>query len=328
MAGADSVGPARTAGVKRRRRPWLRRPIRLPVAAACSLLAICTVLAIWWFLTWGEAESRIYGPTKLPNPSETFQKIPSLLDKNEGNLTQNTLVTLKRVTVGFSLAFVVGVPLGILASCFSPVRAFLAPLVIFGRNVPIAALIPLTFFFFGIGERQKVMFIFIACVAFIIADVTVAISDVSSRYLDTAYTLGANTWQAIIKVLVPLAMPSILDSARLLFGLAFGYIMLAELVKLGDEAGGLGNLILVSQKRGQLEFIYLIVLLIPILALLIDRLLYWIQRELFPHRYGGNGGLNEVLRMALHAWDDVKSLIWKPKPPFDQLTLPDQDEPQ
>ena len=123
---------------------------------------------------------------------------------------------------GLIVGLFVGVPLGVLAGCFSPVRALLAPVVIYGRNIPVAALIPLTFFFFGIGELQKVMFIFIACVAFVIADVTVAISDISSRYLDTAYTLGANAWQTIIKVLVPLAMPTVLDSARLLFGLAFG----------------------------------------------------------------------------------------------------------
>ena len=139
------------------------------------------------------------------------------------------------------MALIVGVPLGILAGCFATIRAFLAPLVVFGRNIPIAALIPLTFFFFGIGEWQKVMFIFVACVAFIIADVTVAISDISSRYLDTAYTLGANARQTIIKVLVPLAMPKVFDSARLLFGLAFGYIMLAELVRFGDEVGGWGT---------------------------------------------------------------------------------------
>ena len=159
----------------------------------------------------------------------------------------------------------------------------------FGRNIPLAALIPLTFFFFGIGEWQKVMFIFIACVAFIIADVTLAISDVSSRYLDTAYTLGANTWQTMIKVLVPLAMPTVFDSARVLFGLAFGYIMLAEMVKLGSEEGGLGHLIRMSQREGPREHIYLIVLIIPVVALVIDRILFWIQRELFPHRYGGTG---------------------------------------
>ena len=49
---------------------------------------------------------------------------------------------------------------------------------------------------------------------------------------------------------MPLALPDVFNSLRLLFGLAFGYIMLAELVKLGGEAGGLGDIITSRQRRG------------------------------------------------------------------------------
>src|SRR5204863_7308079 len=117
------------------------------------------------------------------------------------------------------------------------------------------------------GEQRKVMFIFIACVAFIIADTAQAILDVADRYVDTAYTLGASRWQTIIKVLVPLAMPTIFGSFRVLFGLAFGYIMLAESMKNPDDVGGLGFQINMFQKRGPREFIYLIILVIPPVAL-------------------------------------------------------------
>jgi ABC-type nitrate/sulfonate/bicarbonate transport system permease component len=301
------------------RGPRLRRPISVAASAFFAALSVVLFFLLWWLLTVGENEQRIMSPTLLPSPCETFATFRSLWF--DSALTRNIFVTLRRVTCGFALALAVGVPLGILAACFSWIRVFLAPVVIFGRNIPLAALIPLTFFFFGIGEWQKVMFIFVACVAFIIADVTVAISNIGSRYLDTAYTLGANSWQAIMKVLVPLAMPTVFDSARLLFGLAFGYIMLAELIRFGDEAGGLGNLILMAQRRGPREHIYLIILIIPIVALIIDRLLYLIQVELFPYRYGGYGLLNRVLRAMLRWWDDLKSLVWKPKPPFDQLTV-------
>jgi ABC-type nitrate/sulfonate/bicarbonate transport system permease component len=156
------------------------------------------------------------------------------------------------------------------------------------------------------------MFIFIACFAFVLSDTARAINDVGMHYIDTAYTLGATRWQVILKVLVPLAMPSVFNSLRLLFGLAFGYIMLAETVKLGAEAGGLGDIIITSQKRGLREHIVLVLLLIPILALGIDRLLFWIQRELFPHRYGGAGILNQCLRAVLHGWEDLKRLFLKP----------------
>jgi ABC-type nitrate/sulfonate/bicarbonate transport system permease component len=130
--------------------------------------------------------------------------------------------------------------------------------------------------------------------------------------VDTAYTLGASRWQTITRVLVPLAMPSVFNSLRLLFGLAFGYIMLAETIKLGDEAGGLGDIIITSQKRGYREHIILVLLLIPVVALAIDRVLYWIQRELFPFRYGGRGILNSAVRAIMHGWEWFKRLFIKP----------------
>ena len=53
-------------------------------------------------------------------------------------------------------------------------------------------------------------------------------------------------------------------------------------------------------------------LIIPMVALAIDRLIFWVHKELFPHRYGGAGVLNHLLRMALNAWEDVKTLLWRP----------------
>jgi ABC-type nitrate/sulfonate/bicarbonate transport system permease component len=189
------------------------------------------------------------------------------------------------------------------------VQAFFLPLTLFGRNIPVAALIPLTFSLFGIGELQKVVFIFIACVAFIVWDTTRAVQEVGSQYIDTAYTLGAGTWQTMGKVLLPLALPSVFNSLRLIFGLAFGYIMLAEVVKFGGEAGGLGDIINTSQRRGPREHVILVLLIIPIVALFIDRLLFTVQAELFPHRYGGMGILHRLVRAVLHAWEDVRLAI-------------------
>jgi NitT/TauT family transport system permease protein len=274
-----------------------------------SLVSIAICGGLWWFLTGGEPTERIISSSKLPSPRETFAEFRSLwFDRG---LTRNTFVSLRRLALGFGLAAAVGIPLGVLCGCFTALNAFFLPITLFGRNIPVAALIPLTYSLFGIGEEQKVMFIFIACVAFIISDTANAVQNVGGQYIDTAYTLGASRWQVIMKVLVPLALSNVMNSLRLLFGLAFGYIMLAELIKLPGTAGGLGDIIITSQRRGPREHIYLVLLIIPIVALAIDRVLFWIQRELFPHQYGGTGMLNQLVRTTLHAYEDVKNLLFR-----------------
>jgi len=281
----------------------LRGSIPIWLHVVLGLLCVALVLLAWFLVTAGEPEARMVSPTVLPSPAETFGSFGELWFDRA--LTRNLYVTLRRVVVGFALACLVGIPLGVFAGCFAFAQGLLFPLTIFGRNIPLAALIPLTFAAFGIGEGQKVMFIFIACVMFIVSDTATAIRDVDQRYVDTAWTLGAKKRQIITKVLVPLAMPAVFNSLRLLFGLAFGYIMLAELVKLGGEVGGLGDIIRQSQRRGIIEHIWLVLLIIPFIALGLDRLLLAIQRSLYPSEYGGYGLLHRGLRFVGDLWEDL-----------------------
>src|SRR6188508_3759371 len=238
------------------------------------------VVALWWLATIGQgAEDRLISPVILPSPAEVIRSFPSLV--RDRALVASIAATLQRVLIGFGLAVLVGVPLGIVAGAWRLVEAAGAPLALFGRNLPVAALIPLTILWFGIDETQKVMFIFIACVPFVYSDAVAAIVGVPDRYVETAQTLGAKSYQVVLKVLVTLALPDIYNSLRHLFGLAFGYIMLAELI---NAEHGLGFLLMASQRRGLSEHIILILIIIGLLAYGIDRVLFFFQRGLFPHR--------------------------------------------
>ncbi len=244
-----------------------------------GVLCVGLIGLAWWAATRGAAEERMISPAVLGSPAEVFGSFHSLWFDRA--LTRNMMLSLARVLKGFGLALLIGLPLGVLSGVFPRIRAFLAPITIAGRNIPVAALVPLTLVWFGLGETQKVMFIFIACVAFILFDVTETIMAVDQKYVDTAYTLGANRWQIIFKVLVPLAMPKIFNSARLLLGLGFGYIILTEIV--GAE-GGLGNLIAQSQRRGPREHVYLTLIVITLVAYALDRIVALVGTYLFPYK--------------------------------------------
>ena len=155
---------------------------------------LCFVL--WYLVTAGSAEDRILSPLTLPSPGEVAGQIRSLWF--DAALTRSIGWSMGRILLGFGLAAFVGIPLGILAGCFRSLEAVLRPITVFLRNIPIAALIPLTLVWFGLGESQKVFFIFIACVGFVIFDTTAAILEVDERFVQTAQTLGASasTWSS------------------------------------------------------------------------------------------------------------------------------------
>ena len=250
------------------------------VKRAVGIAGVGIGVLVWFLLTLGSTpETRVVSPVVLPSPMEVLRSIPTLF--TERGLVASTAATLRRVLSGFGLAILVGVPLGILAGAYRILDALTGPISVFLRNIPVAVLIPLTILWFGIDETQKTMFIFIATAPFVFFDAVRAVAGVHDRYVETAQTLGASPRQVVTKVLIPLAMPDIYDSLRNLFGLAFGYIMLAELV---NAERGLGNLLMTSQRRGLTEHIFAILIVIGLLAYGIDRLLYWFQLGLFPHR--------------------------------------------
>lgn len=271
-AGAEIPKPPRWLTTLRAEPPAVLGKV---LGLACILL----VLLIWYLFTAGDNPAdRPISPSKLPSPGDVFDSYSKL---EERGLVDGIIATMVRVLKGFGWAAVVGVALGVLAASFRAAAAFLNPLVLFGRSLPLAALIPITILWFGIDEKQKEMFIFIASVPFIFSDTVKAISLVPERYVETAQTLGASRWQIIYKVLFPLALPDIITGLRFLFGLALGYIMLAEAI---NSRAGLGFMINTGERLGLIEQNYLLLIIIGILAYLVDWFLRYMQRFFFFYR--------------------------------------------
>jgi ABC-type nitrate/sulfonate/bicarbonate transport system permease component len=262
-------------------RPWwqtLRADGPAPVRFVLGASFIAALILFWWIVTRGSPTEAMISPSKLPGPGEVFGSFGSLMDRG---LIDAIIATLSRVFLGVTLAALIGIGLGVIASSYRAVAAALMPLVIFLRSVPMGALLPLTLLWFSIGEQQKRMFIFLAVVPFVFSDTMQAMSAVPERYVETAQTLGASRWQIVTKVLMRLALPDIVTSLRFQIGLALGYVTLAEAI---NADAGIGVLINTSQRLGQQEHTYLVLFIIALLAFGIDLCIRTFQRQLFYYR--------------------------------------------
>ena len=91
------------------------------------------MILLWWLATRGPTpETRLVSPVLLPSPAEVLASLPSLIERD---LLASVVATLRRVFLGFGLAVVLGVPLGILAGSWRLLDAAAAPLAVFGRNI-------------------------------------------------------------------------------------------------------------------------------------------------------------------------------------------------
>lgn len=238
------------------------------------------VLGLFWMaLTWGVAEERVISPTILPSPMEVVRSFPSLWF--ERALTRNIAISLTRVVAGFLVAVAIAFPLGLLMGSFTKINALFNPLAVFSSYLPIPALAPLTLSLWGTGEAQKVGFLALAFGIYLLPLVLSAVDEVDDVYLKTAYTLGASKWQVVTKVLLAVSWYDIFQAMRLGFGVGWSYILLAEMIDIGR---GLGGIIIISQRRAQPEYIYLVLIVIVALAFLTDKLWGWVGKMLFPYR--------------------------------------------
>ncbi len=225
-------------------------------------------------------ETRIISPSMLPSPTEVSRSLPSLwVDRS---LPKNILFSFLRVGTGFVVAFIIVFPMALLMGTFSKCKSLVAPLMLFGGYLPIPALVPLFMILFGTNELQKVMFLAFGFAIYLLPLFVKAMDEVDNVYLQTGYTLGANKFQVLNNILLPICLPNIYDAMRLGFGIGWGYIILAEMVDMGSF--GVGTLILTSQRRGPREDIYLVLIAIVLMAFITDKIWDKVGQHLFPYR--------------------------------------------
>jgi len=250
-----------------------REPIPTSLYFTLSLGSFALLLAVWSILTYGGFVDALF----LPSPGRVFRAGVDLFV--DFGFTADILNSVYRVLLGFILAAVVGVPLGLIMGTFQVAEALTEPMVGFIRYMPASAFIPLFILWLGIGDVEKIAIIFVGSFFQLVLMVAVVAKNVRTDMLETAYTLGAKRFQVIRRVLLPASLPGILDTLRIIVGWAWTYIIVAELVA---SASGIGYMIISAQRMLRTGSIIFGILTIGTLGLITDYFFKWLYQKLFP----------------------------------------------
>ena len=184
-----------------------------------------------------------------------------------------------RITMGFVIDVVNGVPLGILAGSFKRVDAVVTPICELIRYMPVPAFVPLVMVWCGIGEGAKISIVFLGCFFQMVLMVADNASAVSDDLLSASYTLGTTRFTTITKVLIPAMAPNMMLTLRMMIGWGWTYLTVAELVA---SNSGLGYSILKAQRFLHTESIFSGILVIGVLGLITDRIFAFAIKKMFP----------------------------------------------
>lgn len=192
---------------------------------------------------------------------------------------QDTLSSLERLGLGIAIAAALGFSIGLLTGAIPTLHAPFAPLLTIISLVPPMALLPILFIVFGLGELAKVALIVIGVAPFIARDIQRCTQEIPIEQLVKAQTLGASSWQVLLRVLIPQLLPRLINAVRLSLGAGWLFLIAAEAIASTD---GLGYRIFLVRRYMSMDVILPYVAWITLLAFLIDWLLANISKRCFP----------------------------------------------
>lgn len=260
------------------------RPWKVVLAALPFVLAIIAyTIASQARLAENPADKLL---PSLMSMGEAMWRMAAVEDRRSGELPLwvDTQASLGRLAAGIGistlLAAVIGIGMGFIPLVRSGLASFIAALSL----VPPITILPILFIAFGLGETSKIALITLGTAPIMIRSMAQAVAEVPRELIVKAQTLGATTWQMIVRVVIPMTMPKLMTAIRLGLVPAWIFLISAEAIA---STEGLGYRIFLVRRYLAMDIILPYVAWITLLAFLIDRLLLALSRRLFPWDFLG-----------------------------------------
>lgn len=244
-------------------------PARIP-GRVWMVISVIAALTLWIVIASTPAGGVIFA-----EPWEVFAKLA--VKVKDGTLWPHIGISLFRVIAGFLLGFTASIPVAFLMGWYEPFRNLVSPWIQFVRNIPPLAYIPLIITGAGVGEKAKIIVIFIASFLVLVVTIYQGVCNVDATLIKAARVLGASDRDIFFKVVIPASTPFILVGARLGLSASLTTLIAAELT---GASKGLGVMIQKAQGYYDMATVLMGILIIGVIGIGMEQLVRFLERRL------------------------------------------------
>ena len=231
-------------------------------------LGICLCIALWAGMAY------LLQMPVIPSPVQVFLR---LVQKFPDTIAVHAGYSLMRIVLGLFAAVAVGYPVGVLMGYFPRVNRLLAPLLYLTYPVPKIALLPVVMLLFGVGERSKLLLVFLIIVFQVVVAVRDAVAAIPSETYAPLRVLGASFAQIVRHIIVPASLPKFITAVRVAMATAISVLFFTE--TFGTQYG-IGYYIMDAWLRVNYLDMYAGIVVLSAMGLLLFILLDWTERRM------------------------------------------------
>ncbi|MET4072281.1 NitT/TauT family transport system permease protein [Bradyrhizobium sp. S3.2.6] len=226
---------------------------------AAPMFACIGLLAVW------QVSSLALKNDSFPTAIEAIRAIPDILGDKESLI--NILASLRRMAIGFGIAVLVSIPLGLLMGRSRAVAAFFNPLLMVIYPVPKAALMPIIMLWLGVGDITKTLVIFLGVSLPVIYHSFEGAKAVEEKMLWSGAAMGLSPLQRLVRIVLPAALPEILTGCRTGLVLALITMITSEMIA---RQSGAGNILFNALDMGQYDTVYAMIIIVGAMGICLD----------------------------------------------------------
>jgi NitT/TauT family transport system permease protein len=232
---------------------------RTLLSRSAPLLACLGLLAIW------QVAALILNTDSFPTALAAIRAIPSILGDKESLI--NILASLRRMAIGFGVAILVSIPLGLMMGRSRKVAAFFNPLLMITYPVPKAALMPIIMLWLGVGDVAKTLVIFLGVSLPVIYHSFQGAKAVEEKMLWSGAAMGLSAAQRMVRIVLPAALPEILAGCRTGLVLALITMITSEMIA---RQSGAGNILFNALDMGQYDTVFAMIIIVGAMGIGFD----------------------------------------------------------